>query len=199
MPDDSAAESVWSAIKRIIVSKQALTTPMSSWIVEVTGSNSLLDVLVHPAAPAPVIQADVEDKRYNIKKELHTIKLALGGVGNITTEEDEEDDDEVEEEKNTEDKKADKEKDEDEIMQDEEKVEKEVAKENQSINEPQSRASASGELEFAVPKEEPRPVESITTARPPPVESSKSFTKPLPISKNEDESEDEEMPSIDID
>ncbi|TIC53815.1 hypothetical protein E3Q05_02309 [Wallemia mellicola] len=202
MPDDSAADSVWSAIKRIVVSKHALTTPMSSWIVEVTGSNPLLDVLVHPAAPAPIIHADVEDKRYNIKKELHTIKLALGGVGNVTTEEDEEEDEEkeeVEEGESINDKEAGKNKDEDEIMQDEEKVEKEVAKEIQSVNEPQSRASASGDLEFAVPKDEPKPVESITTARPPPVESSKSFTKPLPISKDEDESEDEEMPSIDID
>ncbi|TIA85527.1 hypothetical protein E3P99_03980 [Wallemia hederae] len=184
MPSHAAAERVWEAMRSVISSKRALTTPMSSWIVNVTGSSDVLDTLIHPAAPPPVVHADIDDKRVNIKKELQNIKLALGIVGSSA--------DEAAEEEEGDEGGSDKEQNEDEDMQDDDAAEEqEVASEVKAEESPQkqqqqhpeappaSTASANGQLDFAVSKEEPERIQSITTARPPPVESSKSFTNPI--------------------
>lgn len=199
MPSQAASERVWEAVESIISSKRALTTPMSSWIVDLTGSSEILDTLIHPAAPPPVVHADIDDKRVNLKKELQNIRLALGFVDRSAEDADDENEDASE-------------KGEDEVMQEEEEAEdeKEVAAEVQTDVAPQkpqepqhiptSTASANGQLDFAVPKDEPQTFESITTARPPPVESTKSFSNPLPLSnQTKEDDSDDEMPSIDID
>lgn len=193
MPSEAASQRVWKAVVGVIQSKRALTSPMSSWIVQVTGSSELLDAIIHPVAPPPVVHADIDDKRVNLKKELENIKLALGVVGGGEQGEQGEDEDEDQDEAM--------EKEEQEEQDEKDEKEKEEEK-SVSQHNPTSTASANGQLDFAVAKDEPKTMEKITTARPPPIESTKSFSNPLPVmnkDKEGQESSDEEMPAISLD
>ncbi|TIA87268.1 hypothetical protein E3P81_04008 [Wallemia ichthyophaga] len=195
MPSEAASQRVWKAVVGVIQSKRALTSPMSSWIVQVTGSSELLDAIIHPVAPPPVVHADIDDKRVNLKKELENIKLALGVVGGGEQGEQGEDEDEDEDQDEAMEKEEQEEQDEKDEKEKEE--EKSVSQHN-----PTSTASANGQLDFAVAKDEPKTMEKITTARPPPIESTKSFSNPLPVmnkDKEGQESSDEEMPAISLD
>ena len=185
--------------------------------------NTIVDAIIHPVILPPIsINSELDEKHENLRKEVNKVKLALGVIDD-TNEEDEDEDDEEDEDEDEEngdkennemkdiesnnDNQNDNEKSkDDDITQTDLNQQENLSKSSSSaipmkveLNN-YSTNSANGQFDFAVEKGDDKFETGIKTARPPPIESSKSFIKPIENrNENEDESEDEEMPSIDID